>query len=410
MNQTLCEESYPWFMTLHAGDVLLPHAKKEIEGWLETSPDNSAGYILNTARTQGSAEISKKTPSSPAQAPQVPLLWRTELVLNDPSPGFTAIEKFPFQKYVLTDKMLELSTRYEWTEVVSNSIFRHERKAPAWMKESEEWHALWPLLQATAQGYKQAPLTGCSPLVTIALCTYNDGAYLPWAVRSVMAQTCEAWELVILDDGSTEERTSHYLMRLPPDPRINLIRQKQNSGKAQALNRILNVAKAAWLLELDADDWLSPFALERLLLRADMEQGVALIYADHIEWVERASKQLIYQGVRAAPASMSPSKLLDEAPAVAPRMYDVSVLKQLGGWDHHHVYGGRLYEDIALLMKLSRSHELLHVPEALYHRRLRMSSMTHRHPHQYAIWKNSMKDKISTPEAGNQSSGQNAHE
>lgn len=410
VNQTLCEESYPWFMTLHAGDVLLPHAKKEIEGWLETSPDNSAGYILNTARTQGSAEISKKTPSSPAQAPQVPLLWRTELVLNDPSPGFTAIEKFPFQKYVLTDKMLELSTRYEWTEVVSNSIFRHERKAPAWMKESEEWHALWPLLQATAQGYKQAPLTGCSPLVTIALCTYNDGAYLPWAVRSVMAQTCEAWELVILDDGSTDERTSHYLMRLPPDPRINLIRQKQNSGKAQALDRILNVAKAAWLLELDADDWLSPFALERLLLRADMEQGVALIYADHIEWVERASKQLIYQGVRAAPASMSPSKLLDEAPAVAPRMYDVSVLKQLGGWDHHHVYGGRLYEDIALLMKLSRSHELLHVPEALYHRRLRMSSMTHRHPHQYAIWKNSMKDKISTPEAGNQSSGQNAHE
>jgi len=411
MNHTLTKETYPWFMTLHAGDVLLPHAKKEIEGWLVTSSDHSAGYILNTARAKDSAKIPKKTPSSPTQVPRVPLIWRTKLVLNDPSPGFTTVEKLPFQKYVLINKMLELSARYEWTKVVSDSIFRHERKAPAWMKEAEEWHALWPLLQATAQGYKQAPLTVCPPIVTIALCTYNDGAYLPWAVRSVMAQTCKAWELIILDDGSTDEKTSHYLMSLPPDPRINLIHQKHNSGKAKALNRILNMTNAAWLLELDADDWLSPFALERLLLRADMEQGAALIYADHIEWVERASKQLIYQRVRGAPASISPSVLLDEAPAIAPRMYDVSVLKQLGGWDHHHVYDGRLYEDIALLIKLSRNHKLLHVPEALYHRRLRSSSMTHRHPCQYGVWKYSMLNKISLPEEERPSlNGQNTHE
>lgn len=410
MNQTLSEESPPWFMTLHAGDVLLPHAKQEIVGWLETSSDNSAGYIMNSAHTKDSSNISKKTPSSPAQIPQVPLLWRTQLVLNDPSPGFTTVAKLPFQKYILIDKMLELSARYEWTEVVSDSIFRHERKAPAWMKEAEEWHALRLLLQASAQGYKQAPLNVCTPLVTIALCTYNDGAYLPWAVRSVMAQTCKAWELFILDDGSTDEKTAHYLMSLPPDPRINLIRQKHNSGKAQALNRILNMANAAWLLELDADDWLSPSALERLLLSADMEQGAALIYADHIEWVERASKQLIYQGVRAAPASISPSVLLDEAPAIAPRMYDVSVLKQLGGWNYHHVYDGRLYEDIALLIKLSANHKLFHVPEALYHRRLRSSSMTHRHPYQYGIWKSSMLNKILLlEEGGPSSSGQNTH-
>ena len=74
------------------------------------------------------------------------------------------------------------------------------------MKEAEEWHALFPLLEAGAQVQSQPPDIDCPPLVTIALCTYNDGAYLPWAVRSVLAQTLGAWELVILDDGQPMRR------------------------------------------------------------------------------------------------------------------------------------------------------------------------------------------------------------
>ncbi|MGG4106112.1 glycosyltransferase family 2 protein [Paenibacillus lautus] len=233
------------------------------------------------------------------------------------------------------------------------------------MKETEEWQAVLPLLQAGSQEQSQPPVVSCPPLVTIALCTYNDGSYLPWAVRSVLAQTFGGWELVILDDGSTDAETAHYLMRVPQDNRIKLIRQENNTGKSRALNRILNLAKAPWLLELDADDWLAPDALEILMREAGGQQNTAVVYANHMEWLERANKQLVYQGVKVAPSSLSPYVLLQNAPAVAPRMFNVSILKQVDGWDHHTLFEGRLYEDIGQLMKLSNTHKLYHVPEAL---------------------------------------------
>ncbi len=410
LNETIARENGPWFMTLHAGDTVQPHAKAEIEGWLSSCNDYSAGCIMNPASNIDQLSPSRNRYGPLFRIPRGPLLWRTKTVLTGQTPGFRTIEQQPFQKYVLIDKQFELSTRYEWTEVDSDGVLYLQRQAPPWMKEAEEWHAIFPLLQAGAQGQSQPPVIDCPPLVTIALCTYNDGAYLPWAVRSVLAQTFGAWELVILDDGSTDAETAHYLMRLPQDPRIKLIRQEENIGKSRALNRILNIATAPWLLELDADDWLAHDALDILLREARSQQDAAVVYANHTEWLERANKQLVYQGVKAAPSSLSPNVLLHEAPAVAPRMFNVPILKQVDGWDPRTLFEGRLYEDIGQLMKLSVTHKLCHVAEALYHRRLRMTSLTHRHPHHYLKWRNSIIDETETWKHDNSSERQNAHE
>ncbi|MGE7823765.1 glycosyltransferase family 2 protein [Paenibacillus sp. NPDC093718] len=410
MNEALFQKMDPWFMTLYAGDAVQPHAEKEIERWLQTYTDRSAGFTVNHVTTTDQPAASSYRPVPSFRFPRGPLLWRTEIVMNGQTPGFTTRDLLPFQKYVLIDKQLQLSTRYEWTEKVSDGILYPHRIAPAWMKEPEEWNAVSPLLQATAQGHSPTLRAATPPMVTIALCTYNDGAYLPWAVRSVLAQTCEAWELVILDDGSSDEETTAYLQRRPVDPRIKMVRLEENSGKSKALNRILNMATAPWLLELDADDWLPPNALEILIREAGRAQNAAVIYGDHMEWLERANKELIYQGVKAAPFPLSSQLLLHDAPAVAPRMFNVSIIKQQKGWNHNTLYEGRLYEDIGQLIKLSRTHKLRHIPEALYHRRLRMSSMTHRHPHHYPAWKNSIIDKLTPSKLTNNSKGQNTNE
>lgn len=138
-------------------------------------------------------------------------------------------------------------------------------------------------------------------------------------------------------------------------------------------------------------------------------QNAAVIYGDHMEWLERSNKELVYQGVKAAPFPLSSLLLLNDAPAVAPRMFNVSIIKQQKGWDHNTLYEGRLYEDIGLLFKLSKTRKLHHVPEALYHRRLRKASMTHRYPHRYPAWKSSLIDKLNESELANHSEGQNAH-
>ena len=62
-----------------------------------------------------------------------------------------------------------------------------------------------------------------------------------------------------------------------------------------------------WLLELDADDWLAPRALEFLLRGVEEEQQAAVIYANHVEWLERTNQQLVLQGVKAAPSSCLPA-------------------------------------------------------------------------------------------------------
>lgn len=390
MNETLSLEIDPWFMTLYAGDSVQPHANKEIERWLSTCSDRSAGCIMNPVSITGQPALSihSHLPSSPF--PRGPLLWHTEMVMNGQIPGFTTKEQLPFQKYVLIDKQIQLSTRFEWTEVDSDGILYHQRTAPAWMREAEEWNAISPLLHASTR-VQYIDERKNSPIVTIALCTYNDGEYLPWAIRSVLSQTITAWELIIVDDGSSDD-TSSILARLPVDSRINTVRQNQNLGKAHALNRALQMARGSWFLELDADDWMSPDCLEVLLHEACKEQNVGVFYANHVEWLERMNKQLLYQGIRTGPSHFSSRQLLAEAVAVAPRMFNVSILKQVGGWNTMVPFEGRLYEDIEMLSKVSCFHPVHHVPQPLYHRRLRSSSMTHRHLNYYEKWKNAMSD------------------
>ncbi|MDH6674859.1 hypothetical protein M2277_005558 [Paenibacillus sp. LBL] len=392
MNEALSVEMFPWFMTLYAGDDVQPHAKIDLERWLRTTSDQLAGFILNPVHTLGQPHVSSSRAASPPRIPRGPLIWRTQAVMNGHQKGFATKDQLPFQKYVLIDKQLQLSGQYEWSEIDCQAILCHHRRAPAWMKEAEEWLAVSPLLLAAAHTHSQRAEAVSPPLVTIALCTYNDSEYLTWAVRSVLVQSCKDWELVILDDGSTSEETEACLQHLPKDSRITIVRQQKNRGKAHALNRILHLSHARWLLELDADDWLAPNALEVLLREAHRVQHADVIYGNHVEWLERANKQLVYQRVHTAPSSLHCDSLRNDAYAIAPRMFNVSSLKQVKGWNEDMLFEGRLYEDIDLLSRLSLHHKLYHVPESIYHRRLRSSSTTHRHPLHYSAWRNSTKD------------------
>jgi glycosyltransferase involved in cell wall biosynthesis len=103
------------------------------------------------------------------------------------------------------------------------------------------------------------------PLVSVLLAVHDDARYLPGAVESVLQQTVRDLELIVVDDGSTDE-TSDILGALD-DPRVVLLRNDSQLGLAASLNRALDRAKGKYVARLDADDVALPERLERQLAR-----------------------------------------------------------------------------------------------------------------------------------------------
>ncbi|MEN6301485.1 MAG: glycosyltransferase family 2 protein [Armatimonadia bacterium] len=102
-----------------------------------------------------------------------------------------------------------------------------------------------------------------SPMVTVGLPFYNNESTLLDAVRSIFAQTFQDWELVLLDDGSTDG--SLEIARSIDDPRVRVIADGQNLKLAARLNQIHREAKGTYVARMDADDMMHPQRLEKEL-------------------------------------------------------------------------------------------------------------------------------------------------
>jgi glycosyltransferase involved in cell wall biosynthesis len=99
------------------------------------------------------------------------------------------------------------------------------------------------------------------PFFSVIIPLYNKAPYIRRSLNSVLVQSFKDFELIVVDDGSTDEGGS--LVASYTDPRIRLIRQ-ENAGVSAARNRGVVVAKAAWIAFLDADDEYFPNFLEKM--------------------------------------------------------------------------------------------------------------------------------------------------
>jgi glycosyltransferase involved in cell wall biosynthesis len=106
--------------------------------------------------------------------------------------------------------------------------------------------------------------------VLIITAAFNAEPFIARAINSVIAQTHADWRMVVVDDGSNDG-TADAALRFP-DTRIQVIRQA-NAGVSAARNRGLDAADADFVLFLDADDWLAPDAISRLLTALSRAPG-----------------------------------------------------------------------------------------------------------------------------------------
>lgn len=100
-----------------------------------------------------------------------------------------------------------------------------------------------------------------TPVLTIGLPFYNNRSTLELALKSIFAQTYQDWELILLDDGSTDG--SSALAASIKDPRVRLFSDGTNKGLIYRLNQIAQLAEGKYLARMDADDLMDPERLEK---------------------------------------------------------------------------------------------------------------------------------------------------
>ena len=116
---------------------------------------------------------------------------------------------------------------------------------------------------AALDGAMDARLLAAVPAVSVVIPCYNLGQFLDEAVDSVLAQTCQDFEILVVDDGSTDPLTSAMLASYAR-PKTRVIRMPHR-GLAAARNAGIEQAEGRYLCALDADDRLRPEFLERTL-------------------------------------------------------------------------------------------------------------------------------------------------
>lgn len=115
------------------------------------------------------------------------------------------------------------------------------------------------------------------PLVSVLMPCYNARESLPWAFGSLLAQTFQDWELVLVDDGSTDR--PEEIIEQARDARIRLIRLPENRGRGYARQVALDHARGELVAMLDADDWMYPARLELEVKALRRNEALALVSA-----------------------------------------------------------------------------------------------------------------------------------
>lgn len=124
------------------------------------------------------------------------------------------------------------------------------------------------------------------PEVSVIIPCYNYACYLPEALQSVIDQTFQNFEIIIVNDGSTDmsATVAQYLISSNPDYSITLINQENTGHPAFSRNTGIFKARGKYILPLDADDKLHPLYLEKMLQPLVDSSLISISYCDTVQF------------------------------------------------------------------------------------------------------------------------------
>ncbi len=200
------------------------------------------------------------------------------------------------------------------------------------------------------------------PIVSVVLPTYNRLNYLREAVASVLAQTYDRWELIVVDDGSTD-RTVEYLRTLPRH-RVQIVRRTHRSNAAIARNLGLAHARGDYVAFLDSDDVWLPDKLTLQVHRLRAMPDARWSYTQFGIINDRGDDIPVLSGGPWYPHEGWVLEKVITTEVIAPMptlVVDQRFLRELGGFDERLVHG----QDLDLRLRLAARSPVCAVPRTL---------------------------------------------
>lgn len=207
-----------------------------------------------------------------------------------------------------------------------------------------------------------------SPKVSVLMAVRNEEVRVEASVRSIMDQSFDDLEMIVINDGSTD-RTSQILSRLASqDDRLLIVEQK-NAGLTKSLNRALGLSKGEYIARQDGDDTSHPERLAKQVDVLDQRADVVLVGSNSIdeedngrasEWGWQDDDQLTRTVFRNTPFPHSSA------------MMRAKIAKQLGGYDESF----ETSQDMEFWMRLAKKGRLSMVREPLITRAVRKGAIS----------------------------------
>jgi glycosyltransferase involved in cell wall biosynthesis len=195
-------------------------------------------------------------------------------------------------------------------------------------------------------------------LVSIITATYNMGRYLPQTIASILAQDYPAWELIVVDDGSTDD-TPDILARYQEDPRITVI-QQANAGQTAAKNQGIAAARGELIGFCDADDTWLPDKLSRQVPCFAGSTRLGVVYGETV-WVDAQDRPLPKPQIRRYSGRVAAQLLVDNFIPFCTALIRREALQEAGGFDPSL----SMAIDYDLWLRIAVDYDFLYLPVPL---------------------------------------------
>lgn len=208
------------------------------------------------------------------------------------------------------------------------------------------------------------------PKISVVIPTFNCARYLAGAIDSVLAQKYRDFEIIVVDDGSTDN-TGAIVERY--GERILYIRT-ENRGAAAARNRGIEASRGEYLAFLDADDWWEPTKLVEQVPELDNDQEAGLVYCDMRVHNDDGTSLESFLSTKPFASSGYVFDQLMHSQFIFPStaLLRMRSIRETGAFDESM----RSLEDCDFLLRFCYRWKVAVVPKPLVHRRQRAGSLT----------------------------------